>query len=206
MDTSISDKSFDVHQAFDVRNYLLDRKKIDIEEVPPQTWLMIFDFLMETEGGILGRIPGVFVPLSDLMSGEKKENQVHAHVPRRLTCFQKGISPTTRVFSKLVFGKTWGVQVEGKTILLLVSQPQNVQHHDVKWAKWLVGYDADGKVATSEVHFVDSESVHELFSFDRGLASDILDSLMLSLDHAVQEQAKVRCLLRTVEGIMERLK
>ncbi len=202
MDTSIDGENYEkvqqAHRAFVMRNRLLDLQTINDSEVPTETWLMIFNSLVRKEDGILSRIQGVFIPFSDLMSGGFC-NRASAHIPRGLTSFQKGISPTTRVFPELVYDE----HEAGRTVLLLMSQKE--KYCDAQWALWSVTYDTDGEVATSEVRFVDADFVCELFGTYRGVAHSMLDSLMLSLDRVVQEQAKAVELLRVVQGVWRRL-
>ncbi len=205
MDTSISDKDFEaleLSQAWGMRDHLLGLTQTCSRDVPPPTWLMIWDFFMGKNGGVLGRTPGIFVPISDLMSGENRGNNAYIRipVPRRRTSFQEGTSPTTRVFPGLVYNHPEASVM----VLLLVSQKEQFRH--LVWATWSVTFDEGGEVATSEVRFVDSDFVCELFGTYRGVAHSMLDSLMLSLGRAIKEQAKVVELFQTIERMFERLK
>lgn len=218
MDASIADNT-----AYAMKSRLLDREQVPLEKICGFTWYLLLGDLIQSHDRVLERVPTVFVPLADLMTGNDTK-RIRIQVPRAMTTFDKGLGPVTRVLPIHLNHERCGAPLSkgnpgvwsGNTeyFLLLLQPAEKV----LAWACWAVSYNLQDlgdkadvpykrTVVSSDVGYMDKPAILRLLNDkNKGLGFTILDSLYLALYDFEAEMRRLSELKNTVEQIKYRIR
>lgn len=227
MDQSIDEVKRAECKAWDKGNQialqLLDRSRLLRKDITPQAWYRLLEYICNTRGSVLGQVPTVFVPISDLMSGNDTF-QVELQVPRGKTVFEKGLSPITRVLparfshegsgDRLSEGNPglWSVYTD--QYLFLVAPVASERSKPLVWAIWDVRYgltiiDSGNryvrKVRTSSVGYTDEKTVIQKYFAYPGFGYNVFDSVLLKMGEYKSVMQDMFQVLKMVEGAARRI-
>lgn len=218
MDTSIAWK-----EAWRMTGRLQGQEQIPIASISAETWYWILQDFAFQHDGLLGRVPNLFIPIADLMTGNNSYG-IQLQVPRGKTVYARGLSPITRVLALEIEKKGTGMRLcegipglwsENFCRYLFLLAPKGEK--SLVWATWLVEYglavvgQGEGRkcvrtVTSSTSYFLDKETVLNTFREWPGLGYVFLDHIYLGLHSFEAELQKVSALRIMIEQMKYRIR